>query len=90
MLAELTSGERSVSELAAPFAISLPAVSKHLTVLERAGLISRERDGRVRRCRLLAEPLRGAFEWIATYGRFWEQQLDSLERYLADSGVDGE
>jgi DNA-binding transcriptional ArsR family regulator len=81
----LTRGEASVGELAEPFDISLPAISKHLTVLEEAGLLVRTKEGRNRRCRLLEEPMREALEWIATYGRFWEGQLDSLERFLAES-----
>jgi DNA-binding transcriptional ArsR family regulator len=80
ILVALAEGDRSVSELAEPFDVSLPAVSKHLSVLERAGLITREREGRVRRCRLDPEPLAGALEWIAQYGRFWEESFDSLER----------
>ena len=79
----LTRGEASVGELAGPFDISLPAISKHLTVLEKAGLIARTKEGRVRHCRLIEEPMRDAFEWIATYGSFWEGQLDSLDRFLA-------
>jgi len=82
ILVVLAEGDRSVSELAEPFDVSLPAVSKHLSVLERAGLITREREGRVRRCTLEPEPLAGALEWIAQYGSFWEESLDSLERLL--------
>jgi len=81
----LTRGEASVGELAEPFAISLPAISKHLTVLEEAGLLARTKDGRTRRCRLIEEPMRDALEWIASYGSFWEGQLDSLEGFLAES-----
>jgi DNA-binding transcriptional ArsR family regulator len=84
MLVSLADGDRSVSELAEPFAMSLPAISKHLGVLERAGLITREREGRVRRCHLEREPLADALEWIAHYGRFWEERLDSLERLLVE------
>ncbi|MEM6459360.1 MAG: metalloregulator ArsR/SmtB family transcription factor [Planctomycetota bacterium] len=75
-----------VTELAAPFAdaMSLPAVSKHLKVLERAGLIRREKDGRVRRCHLEAEPLRDAAQWIAYFRRFWADRLDALAEYLED------
>jgi len=80
----LTRGEASVGELAEPFEISLPAISKHLTVLEDAGLLVRTKEGRLRSCRLREEPLRGALEWIATYGSFWEGQLDSLSRFLAE------
>jgi DNA-binding transcriptional ArsR family regulator len=84
ILVELAEGERSVSDLAEPFDMSLPAISKHLGVLEGAGLITRERQGRVRRCRLEPKPLAGALEWIAQYGRFWEDSFDSLERLLAE------
>src|SRR4051812_5622879 len=72
ILARLASGEASVTELAAPFAISQPAISKHLKVLERAGLISRGRDAQRRPCRLEARPLAEATEWLETYRRFWE------------------
>src|SRR5271156_6046682 len=78
-------GETSVSELAAPYKMSLPAVSKHLRVLEHAGLVSRQKDGRVHRCRLRAEPMKDAAAWIERYRQFWEAQLDSLARYLEDS-----
>jgi len=78
-------GETSVSELAAPYKMSLPAVSKHLRVLEQAGLLARQKDGRVHRCRLRAEPMKDAAAWIERYRRFWETQLDSLARYLEDS-----
>ena len=78
-------GETSVSELAAPYKMSLPAVSKHLRVLEHAGLVSRQKDGRVHRCRLRAEPMKDAAAWIEHYRQFWQTQLDSLARYLEDS-----
>jgi DNA-binding transcriptional ArsR family regulator len=81
ILARLASGEASVTELAAPFAMSQPAISKHLKVLERAGLISRGRDAQRRPCRLEARPLAEATEWLETYRRFWEgsfQRLDAL------------
>jgi DNA-binding transcriptional ArsR family regulator len=81
----LSRGEASVGELAEPFDMSLPAVSKHLTVLERAGLVVRTKDGRIRHCRLIEEPMRDAFEWIGTYGSFWEGKLDSLGRFLNES-----
>ena len=68
------------------FAMSLPAVSKHLSVLENAGLIAREREGRSKRCRVRAAPLRGAAEWIETYRRFWEDQFDALAAYLEEEG----
>jgi DNA-binding transcriptional ArsR family regulator len=78
-------GEISVSELAAPYKMSLPAVSKHLRVLEHAGLVSRQKDGRMHRCRLRAEPMKDAAAWIEHYRQFWDVQLDSLARYLEDS-----
>jgi len=78
-------GETSVSDLAAPYQMSLPAVSKHLRVLEHAGLVSRHKDGRVHRCRLRAEPMKDAAAWIEHYRQFWDAQLDSLARYLQDS-----
>jgi DNA-binding transcriptional ArsR family regulator len=78
-------GEISVSDLAAPYKMSLPAVSKHLRVLEHAGLVARQKDGRVHRCRLRAEPMKEAAAWIEHYRQFWETRLDSLARYLEDS-----
>jgi DNA-binding transcriptional ArsR family regulator len=78
-------GETSISELAAPYKMSLSAVSKHLRVLEHAGLVARQKDGRVHRCRLRAEPMKDAAAWIEHYRQFWETQLDSLARYLEDS-----
>ena len=81
----LTRGEASVGELAEPFEMSLPAISKHLSVLEDAGLVVRTKRGRIRHCRLIDAPMRDAFEWIATYGSFWEGQLDSLGEFLAKS-----
>jgi DNA-binding transcriptional ArsR family regulator len=85
ILARLAQGEASISDLAAPYEMSLPAVSKHLRVLERAKLVERRKDGRVHRCRLAAEPMKGAAEWIARYRQFWERQFDSLAQYLEDS-----
>ena len=82
ILARLAHGEATVGELAAPFPVSRPAISKHLRVLERAGLVHRARDGRLSRCELDAEPMRAASEWVAHYREFWESQLDSLARYL--------
>ena len=82
ILERLADGDSSVTKLAEPFKISLPAISKHLRVLERAGLLSQEKDGRVRRCRLDAGPLKEASDWISRYQLFWEQQLDSLASYL--------
>jgi DNA-binding transcriptional ArsR family regulator len=85
ILTRLGNGAITVSDIAAPFRMSLPAVSKHLKVLERAGLIAREVDGRVHRCRLNTAGLRSAAAWIDHHQRFWNQQFDSLERYVARS-----
>jgi DNA-binding transcriptional ArsR family regulator len=82
ILARLSLGETSVSELAEPFDISLPAISKHLKVLEQAGLIQRGREAQWRPCRLDATPLKEASGWIAEYRRFWEDGLDRLDAYL--------
>jgi len=82
ILTRLEAGPTTVSELAAPFRMSLPAVSKHIRALERAGLIAREIDGRVHRCRLNAAGLNGAASWIDHHRQFWTQQLDQLERYV--------
>lgn len=82
ILARLANGESTVGELAAPFDMSRPAISKHLRVLERAGLVVRQKDGRVSRCSLDAEPMRLAADWVARYREFWESQLDSLQDYL--------
>ncbi len=84
ILARLASGEASVTELARPFEISLPAVSKHLKVLERAGLIARGRAAQWRPCRLEAAPLKDASDWLEEYRRFWEQSLDRLDDYLRE------
>ena len=83
ILARLTLGEVSVNELAAPFAMSLPAVSKHLKVLEHAGLISRSRDAQYRPCKLEPQALKSVDEWLEEYRQLWEKQLDRLEAYLA-------
>ena len=82
ILARLALGETSVTELAKPFEMSMPAVSKHLKVLERAGLIVRGREAQWRPCRLEARPLKEASSWIEEYRRFWAPHLDALERYL--------
>ena len=84
ILARLAAGETSVSELAAPFKMSLPAVSKHLKVLERAGLIARGREAQWRPCRLAAGPLKDVAEWIEHYRQFWEQSFDRLDEYLRE------
>jgi DNA-binding transcriptional ArsR family regulator len=82
ILARLSAGEASVSELAEPFAMSMPAVSKHLKVLERAGLIARSREAQWRPCRLEAGPLKEANAWLDGYRRFWEESFDRLDEYL--------
>ncbi len=84
IIARLVSGESSVTRLAEPFAMSLPAISKHLKVLERAGLIARGREAQWRPCRLEAGPLKDASDWIEHYRRFWEQSFDRLEEYLRE------
>ncbi len=82
ILARLASGETTVTELAAPFEMTLPAITKHLKVLERAGLVSRSREAQWRPCRLEPAPLRVADEWIEQYRQLWEARLDRLEEYL--------
>jgi DNA-binding transcriptional ArsR family regulator len=82
ILARLSKGETQVTELAEPYDMSLPAVSKHLGVLEQAGLITREKDGRARRCTLQAQNLEEANEWLEKYRIFWEESLDRLDDYL--------
>ena len=84
ILARLASGEISVTELAEPFEMTLPAVTKHLKVLERAGLITRGREAQWRPCRLETKPLQQASDWIEQYRQFWEQRLDRLEDYLRE------
>jgi DNA-binding transcriptional ArsR family regulator len=82
ILARLAQGEATVNELAEPFAISLPAISRHLKVLERAGLISRGKDAQYRPCRLEPDGLRDVYAWIETYKEHWEQRFDRLATYL--------
>jgi DNA-binding transcriptional ArsR family regulator len=82
LLARLASGDANVTELAEPYDMSLAAISKHLKVLETAGLISRGRDAQWRPCHLEAGPLRGVVEWLEGYRRFWDRSLDSLGEYL--------
>jgi DNA-binding transcriptional ArsR family regulator len=84
ILARLASGEASVTQLAEPFEMSMPAISKHLKVLERAGLIARGREAQWRPCRLEAAPLKDAADWVEDYRRFWEQSFDRLDDYLRD------
>jgi len=82
ILKKLSRGEKSVTQLAAPFQLTMPAISKHLKVLERAGLIVRGRDAQRRPCRLQAAPLRDVSDWVASYRQFWDSRLDRLEAYL--------
>jgi DNA-binding transcriptional ArsR family regulator len=82
IVVRLAQGEASVSELAEPFDVSLPAVTKHLAVLERAGLLEHDKRGRVRHCRLVAAPMGIADEWLRTYRVFWERRLDSLADHV--------
>jgi len=82
ILARLLSGERSVTELAEPFEMSMPAVSKHLRVLERAGLIARRKEAQWRRCRIDAGPLKDVANWTERYRHIWEKRLDRLDQYL--------
>lgn len=84
ILARLMSGECSVTQLAEPFDMSMPAISKHLKVLERAGLIARGREAQWRPCRLDAGPLKDVAEWLEHYRRFWEQSFDRLDEYLRE------
>jgi DNA-binding transcriptional ArsR family regulator len=85
ILARLARGEATVTELAAPFrpGKSLPAISRHLRILEEAGLMRRTKIGRTHHCRLVADPLSGAAAWLATYQRFWDAKLDTLDDYLS-------
>jgi DNA-binding transcriptional ArsR family regulator len=89
ILSRLTSGEASVTELAEPFDMSLPAVTKHLKVLQRAGLISQSREAQWRPCRLEAKPMREAASWMEPYRRHWERRLDRLDDFLREVGGKG-
>lgn len=84
ILTRLSKGERSVSDLAQPFEMTLPAISKHLKVLEKAGLIERSRTAQYRPCKLNAKPLREAAKWVEQYRQFWEERFDRLDDYLAE------
>ena len=88
ILAKLARGERSVTELAKPFDMSLPAISKHLKVLERARLIERGRDAQFRPCRLNPKPLREAADWVEQYTKAWDERLDRLDDYLRELQAD--
>jgi len=83
ILVRLADGESPVTRLAEPLPMSLPAVSRHVQVLESAGLVARRKDGRVHRISLVAEPMLEVLQWMAVFGRFWEDQLDALERFFA-------
>jgi DNA-binding transcriptional ArsR family regulator len=83
ILGRLSEGSATVTELAAPFAMSLPAASRHLKVLEQAGLIQRDVQGRLHHCHLAPDPLRGADAWLETYRAFWDGRLAALERHVA-------
>ncbi|HEY6413792.1 MAG TPA: metalloregulator ArsR/SmtB family transcription factor [Edaphobacter sp.] len=89
ILAKLSLGETSVTELARPFEISMPAISKHLKVLEKAGLISRSRDAQWRPCKLEAAPLEEVAGWVEDYRRFWAESFDRLDIYLAKVQAEG-
>ena len=82
MLAQLATGEVTVSSLAEPYEMSLPAVLKHLAILRGAGLISEEKEGRIRRCKLDPKELKRVSDWVSYYQKFWESQFDKLEEYL--------
>ena len=84
ILSRLARGEATVTELAKPFDVTLPGISKHLKVLERAGLVSRGRDAQWRPCRLRARPLKDVANWVEHYRRFWEESLDRLDDYLKE------
>lgn len=88
IVAALSRGQASVTELARPHRMSLPAVMKHLRVLQRAGLVTQRKNGRTRRCRLAAQPLQKAAAWISQYRQFWELQFDALDRHLAQRQVE--
>lgn len=84
ILARLSRGDATVGQIARPFAISRPAISRHLRVLERAGLVRRTTEGRISRCELDAAPMRDAAEWVEFYRIYWEEQLDQLARYFEE------
>ena len=90
ILDQLTRGESTVGELAQPFDMTRPAVSKHLRVLERAGLVERTIDGRITRCNLSAGPMRDAAEWVEQYRDYWDDQLDRFKRYLEDQPTESD
>ncbi|MBV7336057.1 metalloregulator ArsR/SmtB family transcription factor [Chloroflexi bacterium TSY] len=85
ILKNLTQGPITVSDLAAQFSVSMPAISKHLRVLERAGLLRQQKEGRIRYCHLVPKPLEDAAEWLEFYRMFWEERFDALEEFLDES-----
>ncbi|MGB7876784.1 MAG: metalloregulator ArsR/SmtB family transcription factor, partial [Anaerolineales bacterium] len=85
ILSRLAQGEASITDLASPYSMSLPAISKHIRVLEGAGLVTRTKRGRVNFCRLNAEPMREASKWLMFYQRFWDTKLDALEDFLEEN-----
>ena len=85
ILARLAAGEATVAELAQPFKVSAPAISKHMRILEDAGLLSRHKEGREHRCRLEAKRMQEAERWLERQRRFWNERLDNLERYLKEN-----
>ena len=85
ILARLSQGEASIAELARPFKVSAPAISKHMRILEAAGLLSRKKEGREHRCRLEQKRMKEAQDWIEQHRTFWNERLDSLERYLKEN-----
>ena len=85
MISRLAEGPATIGELGRPFAISKPAVTKHVKMLEKAGLVSRKKDGRIHRCKLNPKPMKQAEDWIEKHRRFWQASLDSLARYLVET-----
>lgn len=85
ILARLSAGEATIAELAKPFHVSAPAISKHMRILEEAGLLSRKKRGREHHCRLEQKPMKEAQEWISAHRKFWNDKLDSFERYLKEN-----
>ena len=90
ILHRLARGESTVKELAAPFKVSLPAISRHIRVLEQAGLLARRKTGRIHFCRLVGGPLHDATEWLTTYQRFWETRFDALANHLVEKETSGD
>ncbi|WP_120495239.1 helix-turn-helix transcriptional regulator [Kiloniella sp. EL199] len=89
ILLRLSKGEATVGELAQPFEMSAPAITKHLKILERSGLIRKEKDGQLRRCILQEKPLKGASEWLEQYNHFWESSFDKLDNTLKAMVAEG-